>query len=72
MLRVAAEGRPPAYMFVFPNLMINRYGPWMDTNVVVPTGPSSCSVRFNWWLEPQRSTDAQLLSQVRPPQRSGP
>lgn len=52
-------------MFVFPNLMINRYGPWMDTNVVHPTGPDSCTVRFDWWLEPQRSTDAELLSQVR-------
>lgn len=24
------------YAFLFPNMMINRYGPWMDTNVVLP------------------------------------
>lgn len=60
----AAEGRPPAYVFVYPNLMINRYGPWMDTNVVRPTGPSSCTVRFDWWVEPERSTDSKLLREV--------
>lgn len=26
------------YTFVFPNLMLNRYGPWLDTNVILPTG----------------------------------
>eukprot|EP00878_Enallax_costatus_P036372 GHUV01040836.1.p1 GENE.GHUV01040836.1~~GHUV01040836.1.p1 ORF type:complete len:414 (+),score=106.34 GHUV01040836.1:946-2187(+) len=42
------------YAFVYPNLMINRYGPWMDTNVVVPlTGSSTdrCKVIFDYWLE---------------------
>ena len=45
--------------------MINRYGPWMDTNVVLPTGPASCTVRFDWWLDPQRCNDKELLREVR-------
>jgi hypothetical protein len=34
--------------------MVNRYGPWMDTNVVVPAdsrSPDRCRVRFDWWLQ---------------------
>ena len=31
--------------------MINRYGPWMDSNTVLPTGPRSCLVRFDYFLE---------------------
>jgi choline monooxygenase len=34
------------YWFVFPNLMLNFY-PWgMSVNIVEPTGPRSCRVRF--------------------------
>jgi hypothetical protein len=32
--------------------MINRYGGWMDTNVVTPVAPNRCRVTFDWWLEP--------------------
>ena len=31
--------------------MINRYGPWMDTNVVTPTGPNTCVVHFDYFVE---------------------
>ncbi len=37
-----------AYVFVYPNLMINSYGPWIDTNLVLPTGPDSCKVQHRW------------------------
>ena len=36
--------------FVYPNLMINRYGPWMDVNVVLPTGPNECMVLFDYFI----------------------
>ena len=38
-------GDSALYAFVYPNLMINRYGPWMDTNVVLP-GPDRTSAWF--------------------------
>ena len=29
-------GSNAVYAYMYPNMMINRYGPWMDTNVVFP------------------------------------
>ena len=31
-------GGNSVYAFMYPNMMINRYGPWMDTNIVIPKG----------------------------------
>ncbi|KAL9325916.1 hypothetical protein ACSQ67_006561 [Phaseolus vulgaris] len=44
-------GRKAIYAFIYPNFMINRYGPWMDTNLVVPLGPNKCKVIFDYYLE---------------------
>jgi len=44
-------GDSALYAFVYPNLMINRYGPWMDTNVVLPgPGPNECVVLFDYFI----------------------
>ncbi|KAG1657189.1 hypothetical protein FOA52_003602 [Chlamydomonas sp. UWO 241] len=50
---VSAErlGSGAVYAFAYPNFMLNRYGPWCDTNTVVPTGPRSCTVTFDYFLE---------------------
>lgn len=45
-----AGDQAAAYAFVYPNLMLNRYGPWLDINVVEPTGPETCQVRFEYFL----------------------
>ena len=58
-------GRSPTYSYVYPNLMINRYGAWMDTNVVQPTGAATCTVRFDWWLDPRLAGDADTVQQER-------
>lgn len=45
-----AEGRiggQALYAFVFPNFMINRYGPWMDTNVALPVSRTETAVVFD-------------------------
>jgi len=39
------------YIYMYPSLMINRYGPWMDTNMVIPTSPSTCTVVYDYYLE---------------------
>lgn len=46
-------GDGAAYAFLYPNVMLNRYGPWLDTNTVVPhaTDPGKCSVRFDYFVE---------------------
>ena len=61
-----ADGKSPAYVFVYPNLMINRYGSWMDINVVRSTGPTTCTVRFDWWLDPRHADNADTIRQVSP------
>ncbi len=43
--------------------MINRYGSWMDTNIVQPAGPESCTVRFDWWLEGKLGDSEALIEQ---------
>lgn len=40
-----------SYVFVYPNLMVNRYGRFMDTNVVVPLTVNECAVTIDWWCD---------------------
>jgi len=54
-LQRVAGGRDAAYAFVYPNFMANRYGPWLDTNVVIPMDAhytNRCKVIFDYWLQP--------------------
>jgi choline monooxygenase len=47
------------YGWVYPNLMINRYGDALDTNWVIPHGPDDIEVRFHWWFA---HTDAEAIA----------
>ncbi|KAK1611860.1 hypothetical protein QYE76_035533 [Lolium multiflorum] len=44
-------GTKATYAFVYPNFMINRYGPWMDTNLAVPLDATRCKVVFDYFLD---------------------
>jgi len=37
------------YLWTHPNFCANRYGPWLDTNWVIPTGPNTCTVVFDYF-----------------------
>lgn len=39
------------YSHVYPNLFINRYGPWLDLNYTYPVDAENCIVVFDWFLE---------------------
>uniref|UniRef100_A0A2N9IPB8 Choline monooxygenase, chloroplastic n=1 Tax=Fagus sylvatica TaxID=28930 RepID=A0A2N9IPB8_FAGSY len=54
-------GSKVLYAFIFPNFMINRYGPWMDTNLVLPLGPRRCQVVFDYFLEASLKDDKALI-----------
>ena len=63
-------GMKAAYTFVWPNLMLNRYGGgdgtarWLDTNLVVPDlvePHRKCTVYFDWWTEPEAAADRQYI-----------
>ena len=48
----AAEriGDAARYAWIYPNLMLNRYGPCLDSNLVVPLGPDRCEVRYEFFF----------------------
>lgn len=47
----AGSEKPGAhYYWIFPNLMFNIYQGMLQTNIVIPTGPDTCDVRFDWYL----------------------
>ena len=43
-------GEGAFYGWIHPNFMINRYGPIMDTNWVVPKGHDRCTVVFDYFF----------------------
>lgn len=47
----ARIGAGAIYAWIYPNFMINRYGPCLDTNHVVPLGPDRCRVDYQFWFE---------------------
>lgn len=48
----ARIGDGAIYAWIYPNLMINRYGPCMDTNLVIPLGPNRCRVDYEFFFMP--------------------
>jgi choline monooxygenase len=46
----ARIGDEALYAFVYPNLMLNRYGPILDTNLVVPLGHDRTRVIFDFYF----------------------
>ncbi len=46
------------YAWVFPNLMLNLYEEVLDTNLVLPTGPTSCRVVFDFYFTRTEGDDA--------------
>jgi len=43
-------GGQALYAWLHPNFMINRYGPIMDTNWIVPVGPQKCLTIFDYYF----------------------
>lgn len=54
-------GSTALYAYIYPNFMINRYGPWMDTNLVIPLGPRKCVVVFDYFLEDSLRDDKDFV-----------
>ncbi|UJR25545.1 hypothetical protein I4U23_006891 [Adineta vaga] len=44
------------FAYIYPNLMINRYGSFMDTNIVVPIDECNCLVHIDYYYCPQTTT----------------
>lgn len=48
----ARIGGHAIYAWLFPNFMVNRYGPWLDSNHVVPVAPDRCRVLYEFYCQP--------------------
>ncbi|HEX5132379.1 MAG TPA: aromatic ring-hydroxylating dioxygenase subunit alpha [Candidatus Krumholzibacteria bacterium] len=49
------------YAWLYPNLMINRYGPMMDTNWVIPRGHDETLVIFDYYFTRETAADAAFV-----------
>ena len=52
-------GEVAHYLWVYPNFMVNRYGSWMDTNLVLPVDERRCRVTFNYYYDGDLSSAEQ-------------
>ena len=62
----AAESRVGSqvnYFWVYPNFMINRYGKWMDTNLVIPVSETRCLTIFDYFCE-ERPQEKELIANL--------
>lgn len=59
--RVAAGDKEALYLYIYPNICINRYGKWMDTNIIWPRGPDECEVLFDWYVEGDLANQTTLI-----------
>lgn len=51
-------GSGAVYAWIYPSLMINRYGPMMDINWVVPRSESRTTVHMDYYFQEAESRDA--------------
>jgi choline monooxygenase len=56
------SGANACYWWLFPNLMLNLYDGVMDTNLVLPTGPQSCRVVFDFYFARTEGPEAERFA----------
>ncbi|XP_002737044.1 uncharacterized protein LOC100369278 [Saccoglossus kowalevskii] len=47
----ARIGKSSTYTFIYPNFMVSRYGPWFETNMVVPHGHNHAEFVYDFYLD---------------------
>jgi len=57
-------GAGALYAWIHPNLMLNRYGPILDTNWVLPLSAERCEVVFDYWFSATEGEEAQRFIQA--------
>lgn len=50
-------GEGAVYAYLFPNLMLNRYGKILDINLVLPLGTDRCLTVFDFFFAPECSKE---------------
>lgn len=57
-------GTEALYVWLHPTFAINRYGPYMDTNLVLPLSVNKTRVVFDYYAEPEALADPQAIEQT--------
>ena len=58
--RVDAKERIGAgaiYAWIYPNFTLNRYGPCVDSNYIIPLGPNRCTVVYDFFFQDVEGED---------------
>ncbi len=58
---VERVGEGALYAFVHPNLTLNRYGPVLDTNRILPMGVDRCAVVFDYFFDQTAGAEAEAF-----------
>ena len=45
-------GDQALYAWLYPNFAVNRYGPCLDSNYILPLGPDRCRVVYDFFFKP--------------------
>jgi len=53
-------GATGVYLWIYPNLMLNWYEGYLDTNLVLPLGPDRCRVLFDFYFAAADASQAEL------------
>jgi len=59
----ARIGEEQLYIWLHPAFMINRYGPFLDTNFALPLGPNRCRVVFDYFIDESVEASEQFLEE---------
>ena len=54
-------GNRAVYGFLYPNTIFNRYGPWLDINVVIPINENETIVRIEWFIDSNLIADEKFI-----------
>ncbi len=57
-------GTEALYVWLYPTFAINRYGPYMDTNLIIPLSVNRTRVIFDYYAEPDALADARAIDQT--------
>ncbi len=54
-------GERAIYAWMYPNFMLNRYGPCLDTNHVIPLSPTRCKVVYEFYFQETEGESAEAF-----------
>lgn len=54
-------GEGAVYAYIYPNMMINRYGPFMDINIVYPVNHEECVVIIEWFIKKELAEQKEFI-----------